>query len=85
MKYLVTWNDNGIHSSIFSIAGIHRLMSAAYNQKKNLQVCVWKLADDVYGAPTPMRIWYDWKFDKLSLFALNGDLVQISEHKKEAA
>lgn len=89
MKYLVSWKDDTVHSAIMTIAGIHRLMSRYYAEHLHLQVCVWKLAEnDVYGSPIPLRIWYDWKYDKLSLFALNGDCVELSEHKipgKEAA
>ena len=85
MKYLVNWNDGAVHSAIMTIAGIHRLMGAAYNEKRNLQVCVWKLAEDsIYDSPTPMRVWYDWKYDNLTLFSLSGDLVELSEHKNSA-
>lgn len=85
MKYLVNWKDDTIHSAIMTIAGIHRLMARCYAEHLNLQVCVWKLAEnDVYATPIPLRVYYDFKFDKLTLFALSGDLVEMMEVRHKA-
>lgn len=82
MKYLVNWKNDTCHSAVMTIAGIHRLLSAAYEKNEHLQVCVWKLAEnEVFATPIPLRVWYDFKFDKLSLFSLSGDCVEISQHK----
>ena len=80
MKYLVRWND---HTAVLNIYGIRRLMRKCYEEKQNLQVAVFKLAESsIYDIPVPVRVWYDWKFDKLSLFSMSGDLVEFTEPGK---
>lgn len=93
-KYLTRWNENGdTHSAVFNVYGIRRLMKRFYEDGIHLQVAVYKLAEsDVYVPPIPLRPFYDWKFNKLSLFAMSGDLVEFVDGenstptgKKEAA
>ena len=80
MKYLVRWKDDTIHTAIMNICGIRRLMRGIYEDHRRLQVCVYQLAEsDIYATPSPLRIWYDYKFDKLSLFGINGALVEKVE------
>ena len=82
-KYLTQWNDGEIHSAIFAAPGILRLMRNAYAEKKNMQVCVFKLAEDnVYTPPVPLRVWYDWVRDHLSLFTLSGEYIELCEGGK---
>ena len=77
--YLTRWNESGeTHSAMFTIQGIHRLVSRLYG-KARLQVAIYNVSNDIFIPPTPLRMFYDWKFDKLSLFSLSGDLVEMSE------
>ena len=77
--YLTRWNEKGeTYSAMFTIYGIHRLVSRLYG-KARLQVAIYNSANDIFIPPTPLRMFYDWKFDKLSLFSLSGDLVEMSE------
>lgn len=79
-KYLTRWNDGSSHTAVMNILGIRRLMRDAYIEKRNLQLCVFELAEnDIFAIPNPLRAFYDWKFDKLSLFELSGNLVELSE------
>lgn len=85
-KYLVRWNDGDTHAAILDVYGIRRLHRRIYHDKVKMQVCVWELAENsIYVQPNPVRIFYDWKFDKLSLFALNGSLVEKTEVNSEVA
>ena len=93
-KYLTRWNENGdTNSAVFNIYGIRRLMRRLYEDGIHLQVAVYKLAEsDVYMPPIPLRPYYDWKFDKMSLFDMSGGLVEFVDRvkstqseKKEAA
>lgn len=77
-KYLTRWkNSDGIHSAVLNMWGIRRLMRGHV-----LQVCVYELAESVDIPPIPVRAFYDWKFDKLSLFRMNGDFVEKAENAK---
>lgn len=82
-KYLVRWKENGkVQSAVFVVYGIRRLMQRAHEEKANYQVNVYSLSeDDVYMPPVGLRVFYDWKFDKLSLFSLGGLLVDKAEGK----
>ena len=84
--YLTRWNENGdTHSAVFNIYGIRRLMGRFHEDGIRLQVAVYKLAEsDVYMPPIPLRPFYDWKFNKMSLFAMNGDLVEFVDGKIES-
>ena len=93
-KYLTRWNENGdTHSAVFNVYGIRRLMKRFHEDGIHLQVAVYKLAEsDVYMPPIPLRPFYDWKFDKMSLFDMSGGLVEFVDRvkttqseKKEAA
>ena len=76
--YLTRWKtSDGTHSAMLNAYGIRRLMRG-----KILQVCVYELADSVDIPPIPVRAFYDWKFDKLSLFRMNGDFVEKAENGK---
>lgn len=83
-QYLTRWNEDGkTKSAILTIFGIHRLMSRFHEDGKHLQVAVYKLAEsDVYMPPIPLRPFYDWKHDKVSLFDMSGGLVEKVEKKK---
>ena len=83
-KYLTRWNENGdTHSAVFNVYGIRRLMKRFYEDGIHLQVAVYKLAEsDVYMPPIPLRPFYDWKHDKVSLFDMSGGLVEKVEKKK---
>ena len=85
-KYLTRWNENGdTHSAVFNVYGIRRLMKRFHEDGIHLQVAVYKLAEsDVYVPPIPLRPFYDWKFNKLSLFAMSGDLVEFVDGKIES-
>ena len=81
-KYLVRWNDGENHSAIMNAFGIRRLMRADWK----MQVSVFQLAEsDIYAPPIPLRVFYDWKFDKLTLFAMSGSLVEKADSRMEAA
>lgn len=85
-KYLVRWNDGKNHSAILNAFGVRRLMRADYESGWKMQVSVFHLAEsDIYTPPIPMRIFYDWKFDKLSLFSMSGSLVEKTDSRMEAA
>lgn len=83
-KYLTRWNENGdTNSAVFNIYGIRRLMRRFHEDGIHLQVAVYKLAEsDVYMPPIPLRPYYDWKFDKLSLFDMSGGLVEFVDREK---
>ena len=85
-KYLTRWNENGdTHSAVFNIYGIRRLMKRFHEDGIHLQVAVYKLAEsDVYMPPIPLRPYYDWKFDKMSLFDMSGGLVEFADGKIES-
>lgn len=82
-KYLVRWNESGkVHSAVFNAFGILRLMRRAHEEKANYHVNVYSLSEeDVYMPPVGIRVYYDWKYDKLSLFSLSGFLVDKAEGK----
>lgn len=83
-KYLTRWNENGdTHSAVFNVYGIRRLMKRFHEDGIHLQVAVYKLAEsDVYMPPIPLRPYYDWKFDKMSLFDMSGGLVEFADGEK---
>lgn len=85
-KYLTRWNENGdTHSAVFNIYGIRRLMKRFHEDGIHLQVAVYKLAEsDVYMPPIPIRSYYDWKFDKMSLFDMSGGLVEKVDGENES-
>lgn len=85
-KYLTRWNENGdTHSAVFNIYGIRRLMKRFHEDGIHLQVAVYKLAEsDVYMPPIPLRPYYDWKFDKMSLFDMSGGLVEKVDGENES-
>ena len=85
-KYLMRWNENGdTHSAVFNIYGIRRLMKRFHEDGIHLQVAVYKLAEsDVYMPPIPIRPYYDWKFDKMSLFDMSGGLVEKVDGENES-
>lgn len=82
-RYLVRWVENGVvRSGIFNPFGIRRLMQRAYEERANYQVCVYSLSDsDVYMPPITLRPYYDWKYNKLTLFSMAGLLVDKAEGK----
>lgn len=82
--YLTRWNENGvIRSTVLNVYGIRRLMQRFYEDKQHLQVQVYQLAEsDVYMPPIPLRVFYDWKFNKLTLFEISGRLVEKTEDIK---
>lgn len=82
-RYLVRWKESGkVHSAVFNAFGIRRLMRRAFEEKANYQVNVYSLSEeDVYMPPVGLRAYYDWKYDKLSLFSLGGFLVDKAEGK----
>lgn len=76
-KYLTRWKmSDGIHSAVLNAYGIRRLMRTDV-----LQVCVYELAKSVDIPPIPVRVFYDFKFDKISLFRMNGDLIEKVDNK----
>ncbi len=85
-KYLTRWNENGdTHSAVFNIYGIRRLMKRFHEDGIHLQVAVYKLAElDVYMPPISLRPYYDWKFDKMSLFDMSGGLVEKVDGENES-
>lgn len=79
--YLTRWMENGvIRSAVLNICGIRRIMRRVYEEKTVSHVCVYQLAEnDVFMPPYPLRVYYDFKFDKLTLFSVNGSLVEKVE------
>ena len=77
-RYLIRWKNDGIHSATLNIYGIHRLM----RDKSVVQVCGYELADSLDIPPIPVRIYYDFKFDKVSLFSMSGVLIEKTKPLK---
>lgn len=78
--YLTRWNENGVNrSAILNVAGIRRVMRKVYVEKTVRDVVVYYLSDDMFIPPTPVRIWYDYVKDKLTLFDMRGKSFDRTE------
>lgn len=78
--YLTRWVENGVaRSAVLNVCGIRRIMRKAWEAKTSSQVIAYQLADDVYLPPIPVRLWYDWKYDKLTIYDLSGRYMEKSD------
>lgn len=78
--YLTRWNENGVNrSAILNVTGIRRVMRKVYVEKTVRDVVVYYLSDDMFIPPTPVRIWYDYVKDKLTLFDMRGKSFDRTE------
>ena len=73
-RYLVRWEDKGhrMHSMVFTVEGVRRLMGKMFLQRRSDCVAVYELSADIAQPPKPVRVYYDHVFDRLTIYDLRG-------------
>lgn len=73
-RYLCRWEDRRgkMHSAVMVVDGIRHVLMDGRAKKRMPDMAVYALSDNPSAMPTPVRLYYDYVFDRVQIYDLTG-------------